>query len=234
MAVKSVYISEPHLEGDLVRIRDDEHRHLVVARAEVNEVIEIFNGAGNVWVGSIASVERRETLVHVTSNRIVPPDSYELILGQSLIRASAFEFALEKAVETGATRIIPIIASRSNAKDLRRSDRWQKIIVEAAKQSKRYHLPVLQAPVAFDEILRFDAPTRIMFAERDGAALKHAIAGSPALYLIGPEGGWTGTELASAQQSGFSLVRLGSTILRSETTAVVATALIRYELQNLG
>jgi len=232
MALKLVYISEPLIESGVIRIRDDEHRHLAVARAELNEAIELFDGRGKVWTAAITAVDRRETLAQVTGNRLVPPDPYELILGQSLVRASAFEFALEKAVETGVTRIVPMLAARSNVKDARRQDRWQKIILEAAKQSKRYHLPTLEEPVAFEQVLHMDARTRIVFAEHSGIELKPAIAGSPVLYLIGPEGGWTDAELESAQTSGFALVGLGPTILRSETAAVVATALLRYELRN--
>lgn len=231
MAIKSVYIPEPRIEDDVFCIRDDEHRHLSVARAEVGEAIEVFDGKGSVWTTMIVAVDRRETRARVADTRQVAPDPHELILGQSLIRASAFEFALEKAVETGVTRIIPIVAARSNVKDVRRQDRWTRIIVEAAKQSKRYYLPVLDEPTSFSKALEFKAPTRILFAERNGVALKPAITGAPVFYLVGPEGGWTEGEMDAAHQNGFALVGLGPTILRSETAAVVATALLRYELQ---
>jgi 16S rRNA (uracil1498-N3)-methyltransferase len=234
MAIKSVYISEPVVRDNLVSIRDDEHRHLSVARAAVGEEIEIFDGHGNVFTANISAVERRETQARVTGSRQVAADAHELILGQSLIRHAAFEFALEKAVEAGVNRIIPVIAARSNAKDAGRRERWQRIIVEAAKQSKRYHLPVLEEPVSFAKVLDVEAPTKIVFSERNGSTLKGAIKQSPVLYLIGPEGGWTDEELSSAQQQGFVLVGLGSTILKAETAAVVSTALIRYELENLG
>jgi 16S rRNA (uracil1498-N3)-methyltransferase len=231
MAIKSVYLSDPVIKDNLIAIRDEEHRHLSVARAAVGEEIEIFDGRGNVWTAKISALERRETQALVTGNRCVGADAHELILGQALIRHAAFEFALEKAVEAGVTRIIPFIAARSNAKDAGRRERWQRIIVEAAKQSKRYHLPVLEEPVSFSKVLEFEAPTRIVFSERNGSALKSAIKQSPVLYLVGPEGGWTDEELNSAQQHGFVMVGLGSTILKAETAAVVATALIRYELQ---
>jgi len=230
MAIKSVYIPSPDIQNDLVRIRDEEHRHLSVARAAVGEEVEVFDGQGNVWLTKITAVDRRETLAAVTHRHRVDPDPHELIMGLALVRHAAFEFALEKAVEIGVTRIIPIIAARSNAKDAGRRERLQRIVIEAAKQSKRYHLPRLDEPVSFANAMKIQAPTRIVFAERNGAALKPAISGSPVLYLIGPEGGWTDEELNSAQGSGFSFVGLGSTILKAETAAVVATALIQYEL----
>jgi len=230
MAIKSVYIADLAVKDNLISIRDEEHRHLSVARAEVGEEIEIFDGRGEVLTAIIAVIERRETHAHITGKRHVTADAHELILGQSLIRHAAFEFALEKAVEAGVTRIIPVIAGRSNAKDVGRRERWHRIIVEAAKQSKRYYLPVLDEPRSFSKVLEVKAPTRIVFSEKNGSALKDAIKQSPVLYMIGPEGGWTDEELVFAQQRGFALVGLGATILKAETAAVVATALVRYEL----
>jgi len=230
MAIKSVYIADLVVKDNVISIRDEEHRHLSVARAEVGEEIEIFDGRGEVLTAIIAVIERRETHAHITGKRHVTADAHELILGQSLIRHAAFEFALEKAVEAGVTRIIPLIAGRSNAKDVGRRERWHRIIVEAAKQSKRYYLPVLDEPRSFSKVLEVKAPTRIVFSEKNGSALKDAIKQSPVLYMIGPEGGWTDEELVFAQQRGFALVGLGATILKAETAAVVATALVRYEL----
>lgn len=231
MAIKSVYIADLVVKDNVISIRDEEHRHLSVARAAVGEEIEIFDGRGEVLTAKISVTERRETQARVTGNRHVAPDAHELILGQSLIRHAAFEFALEKAVEAGVTRIIPFIAGRSNAKDAGRRERWQRIIVEAAKQSKRYHLPVLEEPVSFSKVLEVKAPTKIVFSERNGSALTGAIKQSPVLYLIGPEGGWTDEELDAARKHGFTAVGLGPTILKAETAAVVGTALIRYELE---
>jgi len=235
MAIRSVYIPEPRIDAGQIRIRDDEHRHLSVARLRVEEPLEIFDGKGNVWDAVTTSIEKRETVVQVQSSRQVAPDPHELILGQSLIRSSAFEYALEKAVETGVTRIIPIVAARSNVKDSSRGthlmERWGRIIVEAAKQSKRYYLPVIEEPRNFEAALDIEARTRIIFAERSGGSLKPSLCGSPVFYLVGPEGGWTDSEVDSAVKKGFAPVGLGPTILKAETAAVVATALIRYELR---
>ena len=83
----------------------------------------------------------------------------------------------------------------------------------------------------FDDVLSIPAVTKIVFAERDGGPLKSALAGSPALCLIGPEGGWTDAELEAARVKKFHFVSLGAGILRSETAAIVGAALLRYELQ---
>ena len=122
-----------------------------------------------------------------------------------------------------------IMAERSNAAG-NRQDRWQRILIEAAKQSKHYYLPALHESTTFDQVLLIPAASKIMFAEHNGGPLKSALAGSPVLYLIGPEGGWSDRECSTALDKGFHAVSLGAAILKAETAAIVGAALIRYEL----
>jgi len=139
---------------------------------------------------------------------------------------------LEKAVEVGVTRIVPFTAIRSNAAPGNRHERWLRILIEAAKQSKCYYLPVLDAPRTFDQTISIAASSKIMFAEREGGPLKPALANSPVLYLVGPEGGWTDAEMDAARKAGFQAVSLGKGILKAETAAIVGGALIQYEMGN--
>jgi 16S rRNA (uracil1498-N3)-methyltransferase len=182
MALKSVYLPKPRIESGRLRIAGDEHQHLKVARAEIGEELEIFDGKGGVWSGKVESASKHETVVEILQSRQVDPPRPELILGLSLVKPAAFELALEKAVEVGVTRIVPLIASRSNVVPGRRSERWARIVIEAAKQSKHYHLPVLDEPVRFEAALGYPAATKIVFAERDGGPLKSALAGGPAFF----------------------------------------------------
>jgi len=230
MSVKSVYIPAVSFHDNRIRITDEEHHHLVVARAETGELIEVFDGKGNVWTVAAESVSKRETVAVLKESRRIPPPSVELILGIALIRTAALELALEKAVEIGVTRVAPFAAARSNAVAGNRHDRWSRIVIEAAKQSKRYHVPAIDGVAKFEQVLAIPASTKIMFAERDGGSLQSALAGSPALYLIGPEGGWTDAEIATARERGFDPVSLGAGILKAETAAIVGGTLIRYEL----
>ena len=231
MPFRSVYQPTPTIANNRIHIQDEEHRHLTVARVEKDERLEVFDGKGNVWTVRVDAVEKRETVAIVEETRYAPPDSIDLILAQAMIRTAAFELSLEKAVEVGVTRIVPFNAKRSNLAPGGRQDRWLRIVIEAAKQSKRYHLPTLEAPARFDQILSIPAASKIVFAGRGGGPLKSALAGSPVLYLIGPEGGWTDSELTAAREHGFHEVSLGTGILKSETAAIVAASLIQYELR---
>jgi 16S rRNA (uracil1498-N3)-methyltransferase len=193
MSLKSVYLPAVSFHDNRIRISDEEHHHLVVGRAEPGELIEVFDGKGNVWTVAVETVSKRETVGVLKESRTIPQPSVVLILGIAVIRTAAFELALEKAVEIGVTRV-----------------------EEVAK---------------FEQVLAIPASTKIMFAERDGGPLESALAGSPALYLIGPEGGWTDAEISAARKCGFHAVSLGVGIMKAETAAIVGGALIRYELE---
>ena len=233
MALKSVYLPDPTIQGGTIIVTDEEHRHLVVSRAESGEHVEVFDGKGRVWNCVVTGVAKRQTSLRVHDERIFPAPKVGLMLGLALIRTSAFELALEKAVEVGVTRIIPFFATRSNVSHVERNERWLRLVIEAAKQSKHFHLPQLDPPRAFEDLLTIPAASRIMLAERDGVPLKSALLGPPVLFLVGPEGGWTDVELRSGEDAGFKLVSLGSEILRAETAAIVGASLIRYELGDL-
>jgi 16S rRNA (uracil1498-N3)-methyltransferase len=230
MAVKSVYLPDPSIRNNRIHISGDEHRHLMVARAQPNEFVEVFDGKGGVWTAAVESTRRHETVAHVVESRQIRRDPIELVLALALIRTTAFELALEKVAEVGITRIVPFMAERSNVAAGNKHERWLRILIEAAKQSKQYYLPRLDSLLSFEDVLTIPAVSKILFAERDGRPLKSALAGSPALYLIGPEGGWTDRERSAARDSGFHEVSLGASILKAETAAIIGAALIRYEL----
>ena len=126
MATKSVYLSEPVVDGEQLRVSGDEHHHLAVARAEKGEAVEVFDGRGGVWSTEVLSVSRRETVLRILESHRFEQSGPELILGLSLVKPAAFEFALEKAVEVGVTRIVPLIATRANAAPGRRQGRWKR------------------------------------------------------------------------------------------------------------
>jgi 16S rRNA (uracil1498-N3)-methyltransferase len=193
-------------------------------------MIDVFDGRGGRWEAEVLGVRKKGTDIRLGSRCHVPPPTADLWLAPALIKASAFEMILEKAVEIGVTRILPFRAARSNIGDRDREARWSRILVEAAKQSKRYHLPVLEPACGFDDVLRAPAASRFFFDEASTSALGHDTTSAPALVVIGPEGGWTDEERERARSAGFETVGLGSHILRSETAAIVATALVAHHL----
>src|SRR5438067_480818 len=98
MSVRSVYVPELPIENDRIRIGGEEHRHLLVARAEQGEALEIFDGKGNVWLAAVESAGKRETVARIQQWRSVARDPLEIIAALAMIRTAAFEIALEKVV----------------------------------------------------------------------------------------------------------------------------------------
>ena len=229
MAIKSVYWPDPEIREGLFSVDGDEHQHLKVSRTGVGEGVEVFDGEGRVWEGQIARLGSASTEIRIRVQRILPPPA-EIILAQALIKNAAFEWVLEKAVEVGVTRIIPFRAQRSNLLGPGRDKRWKRIIVEAAKQSKHYHLPRLEAVTDIEHVLAVDGRSKIVFALESEGPLESALSDAPVVYMIGPEGGWANEELEAARSRGFVVVRLGPHIMRAETAAIVAGGLIAHHL----
>jgi 16S rRNA (uracil1498-N3)-methyltransferase len=161
----------------------------------------------------------------------------------SVVKFDPFELALEKATELGVCAILPLAAARSEKALLtaapKRAERWKKILLEAAQQSRRLRIPVL-APLAKPDAA-FSARSeslKILLSERpDAPSLRNILEGTSAksptvaaALAIGPEGGWTDGEFECARQHGLCEASLGRLILRTETAVIAALASLNYAL----
>ena len=187
------------------------------------------------------STEGRILASHLAENE--PAPHLQLYLG--LTQREKFEWILQKCTEVGVADFIPVISSRSlvQSPDETRSkqDRWQRILQEAAEQSGRGRIPTLSAPLRWDEALAkfqsLGSPGLIAWEGEKSMRISQALApwaGTPHLAVfIGPEGGYSVAEVSQAQTAGLTPVTLGKRILRMETAAVVASALILHEFKEL-
>jgi 16S rRNA (uracil1498-N3)-methyltransferase len=167
----------------------------------------------------------------------------KLTLLVGLTQRDKFEWVLQKCTEIGATAFTPVITSRSLVQDIRSAEqkisRWQSILKEAAEQSGRGVIPILNPPVLYLqalEQLRGQELGMIAYEGENKEPLKKAIkkfSGKNLGIMIGPEGGLSMEEIQRAKQSGLITVSLGPRILRMETAAVVAAALILHDLRSL-
>jgi 16S rRNA (uracil1498-N3)-methyltransferase len=166
----------------------------------------------------------------------------EITLILAIFKFDRMEWAVEKCTELGIARIAPVIARRTDPRlasaSVKRSDRWRRIARQAAEQSRRAAPPEIAAPVKLAEVLNSADALRIVLAESEERTLLRdvvkpdAVDGSVAL-AIGPEGGWTDDELQSFQQAGWISASLGNTVLRAETAAIAATAVVVSALHSL-
>jgi 16S rRNA (uracil1498-N3)-methyltransferase len=148
------------------------------------------------------------------------------------------EWAIEKLTELGVNRLVTVIAKRTDAHLAgaaeKRVERWRRIAREAAQQSRRATPPQIEPPAKLKDALAVIAARRIVLAEsEEETSLKQALAGAgggTVALAVGPEGGWTAQELQLFTAAGWMPASLGQTILRAETAAIVAVAIVMAEL----
>lgn len=214
--------------GTVCLAPDDAKRAAKVLRLAAGETVEIADGRGRVFLGNVANARAGEVVLTQELPGQHPLVPIRVLLAQSGTRA---DDAVEKLVELGVAEIAPLLA-RGRRRDPR-TDRWQRIAEAAAAQAKLAQVPTISAPVAYDVAL--EAGAIVCSHERDDTSLTAALAASdrPITLLIGPEAGFTEGELDAARQAGVPVVRIGHTVLRTETAAVVVAALVIDRLSSL-
>lgn len=208
-----------------------------VLRAERGQLYELSDG-NRVWLARVEEVKRERIDFSLIEELPVYRPTLQTRLLLSVVKFDAFEFALEKATELGVDAIIPVSASRSEKALLaavpKRAERWKKILLESAQQSRRLRIPELAALTKPEAAFSANAiGLKVLFSERSEAPPLRGILGgqeavSAVALAIGPEGGWTDVELECARQHGFCEASLGRLILRTETAVIAALASLNY------
>ena len=252
-------------ERQSASLRDEAAEHLGrVLRAEPGQLYELSDGQ-RVWLARVerVAVSKRgpSRIDFALVEPIETPESslrVELLI--SIVKFDRFEWCLEKATELGADEIVPLAAARTDkaliAAAAKRHERWNRIIVESAQQSRRLKPPILRAAsLPGKAFAQSSASLKVLlFERRDASSLRKVLdqdsvakktegaarfsnvteaktQATPTISLaVGPEGGWTDDEIASARASGFLEASLGENILRTETAVAAAIAVVRFAL----
>ena len=209
-----------------------------VLRARIGQEFDIAT-AENVRHGRIVSITNGR--VEFELGEVIPAAAVpSLTLLISIFKFDRMEWAIEKCVELGAARIVPVVAQRTEVHLAtaapKRVERWQRIALQASEQSRRPSLPEISQPLKLNEAVAAATGFRTVLAEsEEQTSLKDSLrmlSPSGELTLaFGPEGGWTEPELKLFFAAGWTAASLGSTILRAETAAIAATAVALAELQ---
>ena len=218
-------------------LRGDAAEHLGrVLRAEPGQLYELSDGQ-QVWLARVERValsKRGENRVEfaLVEQILTREAGMPLHLLVSLVKFDRLEWCLEKATELGATEIVLLAAARTDkpliAAAEKRLARWEKILIESAQQSRRLRPPLIHPPISSEKAFaRSSAACKILLSERREAQPLRDVFAEPrghasAALAIGPEGGWTDEEIASARASGFNEASLGENILRTETAVISA------------
>ena len=232
---------------DSVTLSTDEARYLrEVLRLRAGAEVFVFNGEGKEFACTVE--ESRRDSARLKVNKEVEPARPESVLDLqlaiALLKGEKFDLVVQKATELGVARIIPAITKhadirlRDESDATKRAARWQRIALEAAKQSGRTVVPEIANVVTFSDLIQRPVSVKnFMFSERGGEPSTNAFNIDPNLKsltaLVGPEGGWADEELAAAKQAGWTLITLGGRTLRAETAAIAVTALLQHQFGDL-
>lgn len=226
------------ISGNRAALIGSHAQHLAhVLRGRIGQEFDVATG-DDVRRGRITSIT--DDRVEFELGAAVPATpALALTLFLSIFKFDRVEWAIEKCVELGARRIVPVVAHRTEphlAKAAaKRVERWQRIALQASEQSRRKSAPEILQPLTLHTAVTSASGTRIVLAESEEEVMLQdalqARTGGEITLAFGPEGGWTESELRAFQGAGWIAASLGSAILRAETAAIAATAIALAELQ---
>jgi 16S rRNA (uracil1498-N3)-methyltransferase len=230
--------------GAEISIHEDDAVHITkVLRMKVGEHLTACDTDGFEYETVIKSLGETVTL-DVLSKKISENEpSYTATVYQSLVRGERFDTVLQKATELGAKRIVPVITSRCTVRLEKKEyekkvTRWQRIVLEAAKQCGRASVPVVTYPVTFAEAIKESAQADLALFCYEGEGtlpitLHTQKVDNPnsVSIMIGPEGGYSEDEATLAKESGMKMTGLGRRILRTETAAPFVLSCLSYKYE---
>ena len=242
------FVPPEWIDGKKVVMRGRQvHQLRDVLRLNGGDRIAVLDNSGREYQVELERVERGYARGAVVAVSTPPEPRTAITLYQALLKASRFEFAVQKCTELGVARFVPVMCQRCvvrgpEAVSERKLERWRKIVVEAAEQSGRGRLPVLEAAVTFEQACGSATGFSLLPWEGEVAlGLRAALQGElhrsgdslSVNLFIGPEGGFAPSEVDLARSCGVLPVTLGGRVLRAETAGLVAASAILYECGDL-
>ncbi len=237
--VPQFFIKESDADDGKAVIRGEDCHHLInVRRIRIGDVLRLRSDSGKGYSARVSEIDREEIRLKILEESAADNEPVNISLYAALLKGGNFEFVLQKAVEVGVNRIIPVTSSRTVPDPGKKIDdkhvRWSKIISSAAKQCFRSSMPVLELTLTFSDALKNDSSEMKLIAHPGAITeLRDFLSSSEkpdsVALLVGPEGGFSEAELNSASEKGWIPVNFGTTHLRAETAAVILPSLIIYQ-----
>ena len=225
-----LYQNAPFTEGKTAELDSDNSHHLnKVLRFPVGQNIILFNGDGFDYTAVVQSA-KKTTNLKVISKKVNNNESkLELTLAQGIAKGEKMDFLIQKAVELGVTRIIPMKLERCvvrlrDEKVQKKIDHWQKIANHACEQSGRSVIVDVSHPASLEELLEVTNHNGFVLHHRATLGLSQVKETSKATILIGPEGGLTEKEVNDSEVAGYQSIIIGKRVLRTETASLAAIA----------
>ena len=225
------YSPDPPADGLLVLSGDEAHHLARVRRLRPGEVVEVFDGRGTAYRAEVSGLGRDRVVLAVRGDpRTDRAAACSLTLATAVPKGERFAWLVEKATEMGVSRLVPLQTARSVV-DPRRTklQRLRRVVVEAAKQSGRNRLMVLDEPVSWSAFAQEETGENRLLAHPGGepaAVWFRHVRGGRITLAVGPEGGFEPEEVELGREAGWRIVGLGDTLLRIETAGLVGCAVI--------
>lgn len=221
------YSAEP-IEGPSVTLMGGEAHHLLhVMRAAPGLSVVLFDGRGGEYVAEVTRCGRAEVELSVGPRQEVERElPFELTLAVSLPKGDRQRWLVEKAVELGVSRLVPLRTSRSEPGPSEPAAKLMRYVIEASKQCGRNRLMEIAPPVEWATLVRETGKRRLVAHAGGWPVAELAHTPADAVLAVGPEGGFTDEEVAVATSAGWQVVDLGTRILRIETAAIALVAAV--------
>jgi 16S rRNA (uracil1498-N3)-methyltransferase len=234
MHVPRVYLPSALAAGAVLELGEQSTHHLThVLRLRPGAQVRVFDGKGHEHEATVRELRRARVTVELgAAVSSVPEPRLSITLAQGMPRGDRMDFILQKAVELGVSAVQPLWTERSQSRAAgerleKRLRHWRGVVISACEQCGRATLPALDPPVEYRAWLNGDAgpDCRLLLVPEAGRSLGELQSpGNAILLLVGPEGGISAGETRLAVESGFSPVRMGPRILRTETAALAILA----------
>lgn len=228
--------------GTSVTLEGDAFRHICkVLRARPGDRITLFNGHGGEFIAQLESIEKHQAFARIDSHEPVdrtPALDWELL--QAISKGDRMDYTLQKSTELGVRRIVPFIAERSVVKlDTDRAEKrrqhWLGVVRSAAEQCGMNRVPEITSIGNLPDAMNLtQGSTKLLLDPEAGTAIGEVTLENSVTLLIGPEGGLTENEIRQARDAGYQAVRIGPRILRTETAAIVAAAVLLEKAGDLA
>lgn len=240
MTLRRFHAPAEKFNNQTVTLDFEQTRHLRdVLRLRKAEKIQIFDGEGSEFVCEIVTIEKKETRLKIVEeiSPAAPESNLNLTLAVALLKGEKFDLVVQKAVELGVTKLVPLNTKRADVRFTgaeRKLERWRKIIVDATKQCGRAKLLEITAPLEFEKFIKTHIGAGILFAERNGESFSTVKINQQIIAVIGSEGGWEETEIEAARKNDFQIVTFNGRILRAETAAISIAAILQHQFGDLS
>ncbi|MDQ3633255.1 MAG: 16S rRNA (uracil(1498)-N(3))-methyltransferase [Acidobacteriota bacterium] len=237
--MRRFYAPRKDFKNNIILLNAEETRHLKnVLRLSEGDEISVFDGEGNEFLCEIKNIDKKQTSLQIVKEISTNSNesNLDLTLAVVILKGDKFDLVIQKSVELGVIKFVPIITKRCDVKlrnEEKKLERWRKIIIEASKQTGRAKLMEITEPFEFEDFVEDANGTKILFSERDGKSFSEIKSNKTMTAVIGSEGGWEDSEIELAKKNGFQIITFGGRILRAETAVISIAAILQHRFGDL-